>query len=304
MTNKPLCITHKGCNDGLTAALILKHALDADVHQAAYHDDPPLERAANRDVILCDVTFPPKEMVDLLDVANHVQILDHHETAKNILDVPQVMEHENLDRVVFDMDRSAARIAWDEYGHLTGMLPGYWNPENDVPSIVTHVEDRDLWNNDYEDTPAITEWLYTLPRTVEAFNHAHQRLQEDYPHIVNVGKNIVDLKEKSSEALAQQAWPARITDEHYALIVNGVQRLSSILGNKLATTARSGLGITYWESDGGWSLSLRSTDDGPHVGELAERLWGGGGHPNAAGAYVETLPEPLRMPGKPHPDNL
>jgi nanoRNase/pAp phosphatase (c-di-AMP/oligoRNAs hydrolase) len=43
-----------------------------------------------------------------------------------------------------------------------------------------------------------------------------------------------------------------------------------------------GVAACYWDTPNGRVFSLRSTDDGPDVSEIAKR-YGGGGHRNASG---------------------
>lgn len=289
-------ITHRGCNDGLTAAWILKRAFpDCKVIQRSYHEDPPLEQVQGCDVLLTDLTWEPKRMEDLLEAAHTVTIYDHHETAERLLDAPEVMDHPDFEGITLDKSRSAARIIWDEFGHITRI--GTNIEDDDTPRLVKHVEDRDLWTNKRENTPAVTEWLYTLPRNLDAFQWAHKRIRDDYRRVVEVGQGIVDVKKAASDALLNRCWSSTV-DIHNASVVNGAQRLSSTLGHKLAEHSPSSLGLTFWKSDDGYSLSLRSTDDGPNVAEIADDQWDGGGHPNAAGAWVNDIPINLRPPKK------
>lgn len=281
-----LCVTHKGCNDGLTAAWILREAVDCDVHQAAYHDGPPLDTVRGRDVILTDITWDVEGMVQLLEAAESVEVLDHHETATRLLDASAVVDHDALERIIVDQDRSAARIVWDEYGEFTDIPT---RRQSAVPEIVLYVEDRDLWRNEYDYTPAITEWLYCLPRTVDAFAAASLRLANDLDGVVMVGEGIVELKEDVADAIATNAHEVVFRNFEAAVsayAVRGTERIASILGNRLAQDNPDGLGVVYWLQDDGVKISLRSTDDGPNVARLAEERWGGGGHPNAAGAWV------------------
>lgn len=285
-----LCIVHKGCSDGLTAAWILKHAYpDIQVHQAAYHEPPPINEVRDQTVIMADVTWDPTGMLAMLDACQSMEVYDHHQTATRLLEDPRVTEHESLDTLMVDQDRSAARIIWDEFGGLTS-IP--YQQSDGLPRLVRFVEDRDLWRNRYSHTAPVTEWVYTLPRTVDAFEKAACMIHEDFNHVLSVGQGIVSLKENTSLALLERAWPATING-HSALVVNGTQRISSILGNHLAEHSPDGIGVTYWPQEGGYALSLRSTQDGPDVATIAEEQWGGGGHPNAAGAYQDTLPSVL-----------
>lgn len=287
-------VTHKGCNDGLTAAWILKNAFpSAKVIQATYHDDPPVDEARNEDVIVTDVTWPPGEMVRLLDAATNVAIYDHHETAARLFKAPEVHEHENLANIVLDNDHSAARIVWDEFGENTRIHP---RKADGLPRIVRYVEDRDLWTNKLDATPAVTEWLYTLPRTVDAFDWAHEQIEHDLPRVLDVGEGILSLKESTSEAIAERAIPWEVPTEDGAFMglqARGTERISSILGNKLAQQSRDGLALTWWPADDGAKLSLRSTSEGPNVARIAEERWGGGGHANAAGAWIQ---DPTEVP--------
>jgi hypothetical protein len=61
--------------------------------------------------------------------------------------------------------------------------------------------------------------------------------------------------------------------------------LTSDAGHLMATEHASKIGVCYWDTPSGRVFSLRSTDDGPDVSEIA-KLYGGGGHKNASGFRV------------------
>lgn len=280
---------HDGCNDGLTAAWVLSRALhDVTFIGCEYKNPPPIDACIDEDVICADVSWAPDEMMDLLAVVDSFQLYDHHDTAMRLKDEPEITDHENMEEFVLDQSRSAARIVWDEYGDDTQLKLAH-KFEDGAPRIVRHVEDRDLWRNELEHTPAISELVYTFPRDVGAFERAYKFLEFDYQLAIGMGEEILELKEETSEALLEYANENMIGD-HAGLVVRGYSRLASILGNKLARKSREGVGATWWPDDGGYKLSLRSTEEGPNVAEIAEEEFGGGGHPEAAGAWVEELP--------------
>ncbi len=61
--------------------------------------------------------------------------------------------------------------------------------------------------------------------------------------------------------------------------------LTSDAGHLMATEHASKIGVCYWDTPQGRVFSLRSTDDGPDVSEIAKQ-YGGGGHAHASGFRV------------------
>ena len=143
---KPICIYHGNCADGFTAAWVVYNffAGEVDLYAGAYQKDPP--DVAGRDVIMVDFSYKRPVIEAMSTKANSILILDHHKSAEQDLadiDLPNV-------GVVFDMERSGARIAHD-----------YCFPNDEPPTLLLHIEDRDLWRFKLPGTREIQAALFS-----------------------------------------------------------------------------------------------------------------------------------------------
>ena len=69
-------------------------------------------------------------------------------------------------------------------------------------------------------------------------------------------------------------------------VANLPYTLTSDAGHLMATQHPSKMAACYWDTPNGRVFSLRSTDDGPDVSEIAKQ-YGGGGHSHASGFRVD-----------------
>ena len=69
-----------------------------------------------------------------------MQVIDHHITAQEAL--------KGLDYCVFDMEQSGATLTWQ-----------YFFPKKPIPSMLSYIEDRDLWRWKLPDSRAVSAWL-------------------------------------------------------------------------------------------------------------------------------------------------
>ena len=146
---KKLCIYHGNCADGFGSAWCVRHALgeeNVEFFAGVYGDTLP--DVAARDVVMVDFSYKRPVMLEAIDKASSVLVLDHHKTAaQDLADLPGAT-------VVFDMDRSGAGITWD-----------YYHPGEQRPALINVIEDRDLWR-------------FKLPRTREIQANVPLRFQD------------------------------------------------------------------------------------------------------------------------------
>ena len=299
---KPLVIYHANCADGFTAAWAVRQAMDADFH-AAVHGAPP-SPAEGRDLVLVDFCYPPHVMLDLQLVAHSILVLDHHKSAEADLpanpktadDQLTVVRIEGFDvdadptwslfrgwveqdkcegirkamiYALFDMDRSGAGIAWD-----------FFHPGQARPALIDHVEDRDLWR-------------FALPGTREiqaaVFSYAYQfevwdRLMATPVETLRAQGVAIERKHHKDVAELVKVAKRQMVIGHYDVPVASLPyTLASDAGHLMAKGQP--FAACYYDKEGGRVFSLRSTDRGVDVSEVA-KLYGGGGHARAAGFTV------------------
>lgn len=265
----PLCIYHANCLDGIAAAWAVWLALDGelDLYPAQYGEVPP--DVTGRDVVIVDFSYKRDVLLQMHTQAKSILVLDHHKTAQTDL--------EGLDFCQFDMTRSGAQMAWD-----------YFHPGERRPYLIDLVADRDLWQFKYPETKAVCAALFSYDLTVQMFDLLVERGEDE---IESEGVAILRVHNKAVAEAAKHAIANELVveDKAYRMAaVNAPANIISDLGNKLAETYDCAL---LWrvgvDNEGTAKIfcSLRSlgTND---VSELA-RMFGGGGHKNAAGF---TLP--------------
>jgi oligoribonuclease NrnB/cAMP/cGMP phosphodiesterase (DHH superfamily) len=275
-------IYHANCLDGITAAWVVRRNLRADLgdsvnlrlHPANYGDPAP-DVTGQDGVCVVDFSYPREDLLRMREqCGGALQVVDHHKTAE--------ANCEGLDFCTFDMNQSGAGLAWRE---LCGTEP---------PMLVRYVEDRDLWRFDLPQCREICAWLETLPKTLDAFEGAHNALEENPGLCAQIGAAVLEAKTRHVERVCETAAPFMLLGRR-AQIANCQHAHSEVGHALLAMNGRAEIAIV-WRKDekrGVYLYSLRSSDGGPDVSALAKEL-GGGGHANAAG-FESPLP-PAMLP--------
>lgn len=266
---KPLVIYHAGCRDGFCAAWVARKALSANEPEffAGYYGQEPPD-CVGRDVVLVDFSYPLESMRAVISAANSVLVLDHHKTAQAALETLSLNPPSNT-RVVFDMARSGAGLAWDE-----------WFPGIPRHYLVAYVEDRDLWKHNLLYSKSVNAFISTLPFTFEAWDEA--------PDLAIAVKSGRVVEAKVAQYVLEVSKNAMLTmfEGYQVPVVCAPQTDISELLHALCQNEVFALG--WWQrADGLFQYSLRSQGDFD-VSVLAKR-YGGGGHKNAAGFQSKVL---------------
>ena len=290
--SRPLCIYHGNCADGFTAAWAVREALkDVDFHPGIYGQEPP--DVAGRDVILVDFSYKRPVLEKMLqsgDVkqANTILILDHHKTAAEDLAGLSAPEENKFDprwwrsnweqecawpvRCLFDMERSGAQMAWD-----------FFFPGKPRPILVDYVGDRDLWKFKMPGSREMAALIFSYPYEFDSWTELVYRCGTiaGREAMISEGRAI---ERKHHKDIAELVKVTRRTMRIGGIempVANLPYTLTSDAGNLMAKSA-NGVAACYWDTPNGRVFSLRSTEDGPDVSEIAKG-YGGGGHKHAAG---------------------
>ncbi|WP_164087184.1 DHHA1 domain-containing protein [Stenotrophomonas maltophilia] len=294
---KPLVIYHANCADGFTAAWAVRQAMDADFHPGVYGETPPV--AEGRDLVLVDFCYPPQVMLELQLVARSILVLDHHKsaeadlpandkTADDQLTVVRIygcatwsqfqgwVEQDKCEGIrkamiyaLFDMERSGAGIAWD-----------FFHPGKARPALIDHVEDRDLWRFALHGTREIQAAVFSHPYRFEVWD---QLMQAPVYELYQQGLSIERKHHKDVAELVAVAKRQMVIGHYDVPVASLPYTLASDAGHLMAQGQP--FAACYYDKAEGRVFSLRSTDDGVDVSEVA-RLYGGGGHARAAGFTV------------------
>jgi len=304
-------IYHADCLDGFGAAFAAwkrfgDNASYLPLHHGKYWDTT---RLRGHQVFILDFSFPPPILLALSAIARQIILIDHHVTARapwadrlqcdgNGLE--QLVDHEQRLTLIFNLQKSGARLAWE-----------YFHPLLPLPLLLAHIEDQDLWHFSRADTRPFCRAL-----RLQAFDFARWDLLltetadpalPSYRQMILGGQAIENFLQCEVDRMVDGALPmlARLRGEPldmlqarrhgqdyivqealqwhaiHGLAVNATALFASELGHQLAQrSATFGL-IWQLTADGDIKVSLRS--NGPFdVAAIAQR-YGGGGHRNAAG---------------------
>jgi len=273
-----LCIYHANCADGFGAAWVVRKALGPDVefHAARYGDPAP--EVTGKSVIIVDFSYKYDMLVALADTAASVLVIDHHKTAMaDLVDVPPAEPHYEAHaknstgklHALFDMNRSGAGLAWD-----------FFFPEQPRPPLINHIEDRDLWLFKFEGTREIMADLFSYPQDFATWD----RLFADEINWIRLdGVAINRQHQKTVADLVRTTKRRMLIGGHDVPVANLPYMFASDAGHLMAEGEL--FAGSYFDTPEGRTFSLRSTDAGMDVSEIAKQ-YGGGGHRNAAGFRV------------------
>lgn len=272
MTMTTLCIYHGNCADGFTAAWAVRKALGAsnvEFFPGVYQNPPP--DVSGKDVILVDFSYKRATIEAMADVASSVLILDHHKSAIN--DLAGIDDRPNV-KVVFDIERSGAMIAWQ-----------YFNASTAIPRLVRYVQDRDLWLFKMDRSREFSANLFSHSYNFHTWDRIAKDIEDDggLAMFIMAGVAIERKHHKDVEELVNVAKRRMVIGGHDVPVANLPYTLSSDAGHLMGDGEP--FAACYMDGPEGRTFSLRSSPDGLDVSEIA-KLYGGGGHKHAAGFRV------------------
>lgn len=287
-----LVLYHANCLDGFAAAWVAHHAFEQTGEpppefRAMHYGDPiPTdEELFAACVYVLDFSFPPVSMARIAMMSRRLVWLDHHKTAGEYL--PEFQHRtrrlgEEDIHVNIDQTHSGAVLTWRHF----------FGERAPVPDILLHVEDRDLWQFKLIDTREICAALYSYPFDPSEFDLwtflAQDCIVDD---LRTEGRAILRQHDKyvGQVIAASQPSDAFITLGNFTgPAINAPGFLASDVGHNLLKMMDDGklpagdFAATYFDTPTHRIYSLRSDDSRADVSAIA-KLYGGGGHRNAAG---------------------
>lgn len=278
MTKPTICIYHGNCADGFGAAWVVRKALGPDVEFHSAHYGEPAPDVTDKNVIIVDFSYKYDVLVALADKAASVLVIDHHKTAMaDLADVPLAELHYEAHKkhsagklhALFDMTRSGAGLTWD-----------FFFPGHPRPALINHIEDRDLWQFKLPGTREIMANLFSYPQDFHTWDYL---LAYDINSIRLDGVAINRQHQKTVADLVRTTKRRMLIGGHDVPVANLPYMFASDAGHLMAEGEL--FAASYFDTPDGRNFSLRSTDAGMDVSEIAKQ-YGGGGHRNAAGFRV------------------
>lgn len=280
-----LCIYHGNCADGFTAAwAVYKRFGDAATfHAGVYGQSEPY--VTGKHVIIVDFSYKREVLLKMAKAAKSLLVLDHHKSAfEDLGDFPKPIVPNNWDahlsdcggavndgtdpslpRVVFDMDRSGAMIAWQ-----------YFFPNDLVPRLVEHVQDRDLWKFALPQTREIQACVFSHAYTFENWD---MLASADIAALATEGAAIERKHHKDIAELLPVTKQRMVIGGYDVPVANLPYTMASDAAGQMAEGEL--FAACYYDTPDGRVFSLRSRGDFD-VSAIAKQ-YGGGGHKNAAG---------------------
>ena len=241
-----------------------------------------LERYPNDSFTLYMVDFFVDKIFEVVKNYPNIKrviVIDHHKTAKEIIDKGIPEEVKDKFEVHLNMDHSAAVLTWK-------VLNGF------VPEIMEYIEDRDIWKWEIPDSLYVLTAIDAKVFNVLKPNEIVEKLLElakNFPkeEFAKEGQSMIEFKESVVQRLINN-------NAHYIVLPSGHKLLAvnssvfqSDIGNRLAQISPEGVACVYAVSpkeDGVYvNCSVRSING--RAREIAQAN-GGGGHDNAAGCRV------------------
>jgi uncharacterized protein len=256
-----IVLYHGDCYDGFGAAWVAHMFDDAATLIPVVHGGPVPDLPAGADVYMIDFSYP-RQMMEILAEHVNLRVLDHHKTAEAAL--------KGFPNSVFDLDRSGAMLAWDEF------FP------NETPSIlVQYVQDRDLYLWKMPFSREVNAWIETFERTLSNWTFMEYELKRRFTEIVNEGIALLRYKQQKVEEITASAQWLNVGG-HIVPVCN-VSAFFAETADRLCIKYPDAAFAAYYfdRADGQRQWGLRS-NNGFDVSEIA-KLYAGGGHPAAAG---------------------
>ena len=266
-------IYHGNCFDGFTSAWAMRKGLletgnTCECIPAVYGETKDDLVLKGDRVFIVDFSYPRAVLERMKAEAEYLQVLDHHATAEEDL--------KGLDYALFDMDRSGAGMAWD------------WNYNRESrPSLISYVEDRDLWRFALPQSKAVNAYISAQ---IMSFDRWDELAEMSVKDMAQAGSGVLDFVNRYVNDMKKEAQIKTFAGYPNIPVVNAPYINTSELVGALAEDVLFAVGW-FQCHNGKIKYSLRSTGDF-NVSELAKQF-GGGGHPKAAGFSSEPDNKPF-----------
>jgi oligoribonuclease NrnB/cAMP/cGMP phosphodiesterase (DHH superfamily) len=283
-------IYHDPCSDGFASAFIIhmymqKNYPDRVVtyYKGSHGKLPP--DVTGKNVLICDFSYKYDTMLNIMNKANKLLIIDHHKSAQKDLEkIPEINK-------IFDMNHSGAMLTWfyvfadDKY------------KKDSPPLLIKYIEDRDLWTKKLPNIDEFVSWFYiSVPFE---FSEYAKYLDESLllEKIKTLGKyykelNDINISQAAKYAIVKFMF---INGKYYFVAYVNSTVLKSDIGSKiLELKPYCDFSVVYSIGDynNNTSFSLRSDSEHVDVSEIAFSMQGGG-HRNAAGVGVSYVTNKL-----------
>lgn len=292
-----------------------------DFHAGVYNETPP--DVSDRIVYLVDFSYKRDVVRDMIEIggARKVILIDHHKTAiEDLSGLPDYFHHEEYTRVLELGESKSVSEDWENpfemYTHLemsgATLAWKYWVDQGvlrleDRPLLLGHIEDRDLWKFKLPMTREIQANVFSYEYTFANWDELMSYNSAALLNLASGGiaierkhhKDIAELVEKCQRFIYWDEWQVNEYGQHIGPYKDGNNdnfevpiaslpyTFASDAGHLMAKNYKDGkwFAACYYDTAEHRVFSLRSTENGIDVSEVA-KFYGGGGHKHAAGFRV------------------
>lgn len=251
---------HSNCYDGFGSAYAAwKKFGDSAKYIPVSYGAPVPDMPDADEIYILDFSYDANTIVNLTGKCK-VTLIDHHKTAQEKL--TGLFNHDRL-FIKFDMTKSGALLSWE-----------YFHPDVEVPHLIKHISDRDLWKFEMFGSKEVHAALVAHPFDFKVWDNFNT------VELIEIGKGCLMFEESVVKKICEKAWIGRVGD-HDVPMVNTAAHWSEV-GHELLSLypdAPFVASFTIMKNGTMWSLRSRPEFD---CSEVAKK-YGGGGHKNAAG---------------------
>jgi oligoribonuclease NrnB/cAMP/cGMP phosphodiesterase (DHH superfamily) len=327
--NKKMCVVFHNCDlDGWMSAAIVKHWWQTDqrvqqdfeiatgkvvdgsedkIDFIGYNYGDPIPDLSEYDkVIMCDISFPAMEMINMDD---KIIWIDHHISAIN--DVNRAIENnETLGAKQLDGIRdtkfAACELTWQYFMSNPIEKFGEMEDENPMPEIVRLLGLYDSFRHKGTDEEQkVLEFQYGARQCISNYEEAYNWLQDDILHslttinrILTKGRTIYQYLYTEAKQVYKNGFPIYFgipgnevkgwLGGKYRFICINRERFNPInFGIDYHADGYDGCACFYFTGKD-WSFSLYN-DNGLVDCSIIAKQFGGGGHKGASGFRVNDI---------------
>ena len=286
-------IYHGPCSDGTAGLWCACHYKPIKNRYSCKAGFNPINDYTGMSVIFVDLCPKIEYLLELVQKAKYVVILDHHKSSEQvILDNDTILSSISNLHIEFDMERSGCQMTWDYFFDL--------EPR---PYFIDYIGDRDLWTFKLPYSKEINNALLDL-NYIDSYNlnkltDLLKLPEEKKKNLISSGIIIETINKKQLEIAIYNAIEAKM---------NYDKKIYRIwLGGNVNPTLRSELGNTlclktfkdevfpdfcaiwfYNPKSDEWLISFRGiAERSPDLSVIASSF-GGGGHVLASGIRIKS----------------
>ncbi len=291
-------IFHKKCLDGFTGFYLFMKSNKWEKNPIVYSDFPSTKNVPpninNKNVIIIDVAYHPDILQKIINKANKVLYIDHHET--HIDKIKKMKSKKQNFVIVYDKNKSGASLVWSTFFNDN-------NDNNDnktMPRFVKYVEDNDIGRWEDDDTlpfVASMEIYFKMRPEFKNLRKWDKLLDDKYvDSLIKKGKIIMQYKnhliDRYSKKYSIKYFPSKMVanmdssslnkiNQYKLAVINSRCPTLSLLGKKIADTVDCDFVLLwiYIIDKKEYHVSLRSKE--VNVSDIAKYM-GGGGHKHAS----------------------